>query len=61
MPECLELWVISHPEQKPGAPQECCSLLMFVFVILAISLEVWSRFGTGPVEFTLIQMELVGG
>lgn len=61
MPDCLELWVISHPEQKPGAPQECCSLPVFIFVILATSLEAWSRFGTGSVGFILIQMKLVGG
>lgn len=58
---CTELWVISHPEQKPGVPQECCSFPVLIFVIFAISLEVWSRFGTSPVEFILIQIELMGG
>lgn len=41
-----------------GVLQECCSLHVFIFVILAVSLEVWSRFGISSVEFILIWMEL---
>lgn len=55
----VELWVISRSEQETFLGcLENAVLFMYSSFILAVSLEVYSRFGSSSVEFILIWMEL---